>query len=69
MAKYQITSYVLTYNIRRHPLLHIVNSQINELQNVATKKQKSQLSNMKPENFKLHCMLYLRHQNQMKKEQ
>ena len=29
----------------------------------------SQLLYMKPDNFKLHCTLYLWHQNQMKKEQ
>ena len=52
--------------------MHIVNSQINEQQNAAkeNKKQlKSQLSYMKPGNFKLHCTLYLWHRNQMKKEQ
>ena len=59
----------LTYDIRRHPLLHSVNSQINEQQNAATKILNSQLSYMKPENFKLHCTLYLWNQNQMKKEQ
>ena len=59
----------LTYDIRRHPLLHRVNSQINEEQNAATKKLKSQLSYMTPENFQLHCTSYLWHRNQMKKEQ
>ena len=58
----------LTYYTRKHPLLHSVNSQINEQQNAATKKLKSQLSYMKPENFKLHCILYLLHRNKMKKE-
>ena len=60
---------VLTYDIRRHPLPHRVNSQINEQQNAATKKLKSQLSYMKPENFKIHCTLYLWHRNQMRREQ
>ena len=59
----------LTYEIRRHPLLHSVNSQINEPENAATKKLKSQLSYMKPENLKLDSTLYLWHRNQMKKEQ
>ena len=59
----------LPYDIRRHPLLHRVDSQINEQQNAATKKLKSQLSYMKPENFKIHCTLYLWHRNQMRREQ
>ena len=59
----------LPYDIRRHPLLHRGDSQINEQQNAATKKLKSQLSYMKPENFKLHCMLYLCHRNQIRREQ
>ena len=59
----------LTYGIRRHPLLHRVNSQINEQQNAAIRALKSKLSYMKPESFKLHCMLYIWHQNQMKREQ
>ena len=59
----------LTYDIRRHPLPHRVNSQINEQQNAATKKLKSQLSYMKPENFKLYCTLYLWHRNEMKREE
>ena len=59
----------LTYDVRRDPLLHSLNSQINEQQNATTKKLKSQLSYMKPENFKLYCTLYLWHRNQMKKEQ
>ena len=58
-----------TYDIRRHPLLYRVNSQIIEQHNAAMKKLKSHLSYMKPENFKLHCTLYLWHRNQMKKEQ
>ena len=53
-----IKSCALTYDIRRHPLLHRVNNRINEQQNAATKKLKSQFSYMKLENFKLYCMLY-----------
>ena len=49
----------LTYNVRRHPLLHRMDSQINKQQNAATNKLKSQLS----------CMSFLCHRNQMKKDQ
>ena len=54
------------YNLRRYPLLRKINSEVNEQQNAATKKLKSQLSYMNPDNFKNHCVLFILHRNQMK---
>ena len=50
----------LTYDIGRHPLLHIVNSQINEQQNAAKKKQKTtEITAFVYEAWKVQTSLYV----------
>ncbi|XP_066913987.1 uncharacterized protein [Clytia hemisphaerica] len=56
------------YCLARYPSYKDVNSQINEQQNAATKRLKTQLSYMRPDNFVKHCDLFFWYRNKLKKD-
>ena len=58
----------LSYDLQMYPLLDTVNCKINELQNAAVKKLKTQLSYVTPGNFMRHRIFYLWNRNWLKRK-
>ena len=58
----------MSYDLQMYPLLDTVNCQINELQNAAVKKLKTQLSYVTPGNFMRHRIFLSLEQKLIKKK-